>query len=248
MPTITIRPFIASADEIGVEVRPADELEHDIRAALRLRPRDELPGSITVAPSAATCSRSPASRTVASTRAPAMAAICTAAVPTPPLAPLTSRSSPGRNPAWLMIASWAVTKTSGTAAAASSSRLSGTASHVQLVDEHPAREPAAADEAEDAVSRRDRERGRPARDHGAGHLEAGHVGRRPGRGGVATLALRQVGRVQRRVADRDEDVVARRHRVGSLLEPDDLVAAGRGEDDRVHARRRAYATPLQGRR
>ena len=151
-------------------------------------------------------------RTVASTRAPAAAAICTAAVPTPPLAPLTTRSSPGRSPAWLMIASCAVTNTSGTAAAASSSRLLRHGGHVQLVHQHPVGEAAAADEAEDAVARREPPGGRPAGDHGARHLEAGHVGRRPGRGGVAALSLRQVGRVQRRVADGDEDVVARRAR------------------------------------
>ena len=43
VPTITIRPFIASAREVGLEVRAADELEHDVRAALGLRARDELP-------------------------------------------------------------------------------------------------------------------------------------------------------------------------------------------------------------
>ena len=118
-----------------------------------------------------------------------------------------------------MIASWAVTKTSGTAAAASSSRLSGTRVDVQLVHEHPAREPAAADEAEDPVARaRTASAVGPHATHGAGHLEPGHVGRRAGRGGVAALALRQVGRVQRGVADGDEDVAAGRDRVGPLLE------------------------------
>ncbi len=114
--------------------------------------------------------------------------------------------------------------------------------HVPLVHEDPAREPATADDPEDAVTGREPARSRPAGDHGSGHLDAGNVGRRAGWGGVAALALREVGRIQRRVADGDEDVVAGRDRIGPIVEPDDLVAAGTGEDDCSHALRSRMRT------
>ena len=50
------------------------------------------------------------------------------------------------------------------------------------------------------------------------------------------VPLGDVGGVEPRVADGDENVVARRRRRRPLLEGDDLVAACTGEDDRAHAR------------
>ena len=84
--------------EVALEVRRADELEHDVRAARVRRARaTSSSGAITSAPSAATRSRTLGRATVASTRAPAAAPIWTAAVPTPPFAPLTTSSSPSRS-------------------------------------------------------------------------------------------------------------------------------------------------------
>ncbi len=65
-------------------------------------------------------------RTVAVTRAPAIWPSWTAAMPTPPAPPWTSRRSPARRPACVKRASCAVVKTSGTAPAASQSSSSGT--------------------------------------------------------------------------------------------------------------------------
>ena len=61
----------------------------------------------------------PPVRTFATTRAPIAAPIWTAAVPTPPLAPFTSRTSPAARPACITIASNAVRNACGTAAARS---------------------------------------------------------------------------------------------------------------------------------
>ena len=229
-------PLDREREEIGVEVRRADELEDDVGAALcagaRPRARRGRSPSRRAAPPAPAA---PPLRTVASTRAPETAAICTAAVPTPPLAPLTTRSSPGRSSACVITASCAVTKTSGTAAAASSSSHAGNGRHVALVDEHPIGEPASADDPEDPVTGGECARASARGDHRPGHLDAGNVGRRTGRSRVAPLALREVGRVQPCVADGDEDVVARRDGIGPLDEDDDLVAAGTAEDDCSHA-------------
>ena len=211
MPTITIRPLIASARRSGVEVGRADELEHDVGAALGRARATSSAGSITVAPSAATASRSSGGATVASTRAPAAAAICTAAVPTPPFAPLTTSSSPGRSPAWVITASCAVTNASGTAAAASSSSCSGTAVTWSSCDEHVVREPASADEPEDPVAGSEpRERVGPQAITVPETSMPGDVGRRAGWGRVVAVPLGEVGGVEPRVADGDENVVARR--------------------------------------
>ena len=59
------------------------------------------------------------------TRAPWSRAICTAALPTPLPAPITSTSSPGRTRARVTSMCHAVVNTSGTAAASSHVRFSG---------------------------------------------------------------------------------------------------------------------------
>ncbi len=82
-------------------------------------------GSIAFAPSAVIASRACGSRTVAVTRAPAIVASCTAAVPTPPAAPCTSTRSPTASPAWVKSASCAVVNASGTPPAAVQSSSSG---------------------------------------------------------------------------------------------------------------------------
>ena len=78
------------------------------------------------APSSFTWSRRSALRTVAVTRAPAAAPSWTAAVPTPPAAPWTSRRSPAFSPHCVKTASCAVVKTSGVPPAAGQSSASGT--------------------------------------------------------------------------------------------------------------------------
>ena len=80
---------------------------------------------IASAPSSATRGRSFSERTLATTRAPIAAPICTAAVPTPPLPPFTSSTSPAARPA-CSIASKAVRNACGVAAAVRASSASGT--------------------------------------------------------------------------------------------------------------------------
>ena len=76
-----------------------------------------------------------------------------------------------------MTASCAVTKASGTAAAASSSSRSGTAVTCSSCTSDAVGEPASADEPEDPVARSEPRGGRPARDHRPGDLDARDVGR-----------------------------------------------------------------------
>ena len=104
-----------------------------------------------------------------------------------------------------------------------------------LVHEHAIGEPAAPDDAEDAVADRESMCGRPTRDHGAGDLDPGYVGRRAGWGGIAALTLRDISGVQAGVAHCDENVVAARNGVGPVDEIDDLVAACTGVDDCPHS-------------
>ncbi len=109
--------------------------------------------------------------------------------------------------------------------------------------------PPPADEAEDAVA------GLPARPRSpagldrSGHLEARDVGRGAGRRGIAPGPLLEVGGIQPREAHLDENVLVAGSRIGPVLEPDDLVAAGAGEDDSPHptsslSTREAPAEPL----
>ena len=107
-----------------------------------------------------------------------------------------------------MIASWAVTKTSGTAAAAELVERFGDGGDVPLVDEHAVGEPSSTDDPEDPVAGGKPTGSRPAGDDRTGHLDARDVGWRTGRSGIATLALCDVRRIQPGVADGDEDVVS----------------------------------------
>ena len=66
--------------------------------------------------------------------------------------------------------------------------------------EHAAREPAAADEPEHAVARREPEHPGAARDDGSADLEARNVLRPARRGRIAALALLHVGGIESRVA------------------------------------------------
>ena len=135
-----------------------------------------------VAPSSATRGRSSAVRTFATTRAPRHAPICTAAVPTPPLAPFTSRVVAGRE-AGLQADR---VERGQERLAARRRRLRRRA--------HRGPRPARARWAARARPGRRRRRGRTpgrrrrsarhplaARDDRPGHLEPGHVGRRPRR-------------------------------------------------------------------
>ena len=140
-------------------------------------------GPITSAPRAATCARTDSERTVARTRPPATAPSWTAAVPTPPLAPLTTKLAETEVAERECTASCAVTKTSGTAAALTSSSPAGTGATCRSCDEHPVREAAATDDPEDAVADLEPGRRRTARDHRPAVLDARDVGGEPGGAG-----------------------------------------------------------------
>ena len=89
-PITASRPRIASAS--GRRGRWA---RRPARGSRRTGPRSAKPsGAIARTPSAAICSRACSLRTVAVTRAPAITPSWTAAMPTPPAAPWTSRRSP----------------------------------------------------------------------------------------------------------------------------------------------------------
>ena len=59
--------------------------------------------------------------------APAHAASCTPAIPTPPAAPVTRTRSPRASPPWVNSASWAVANTSGKPPASGQPMAGGTA-------------------------------------------------------------------------------------------------------------------------
>jgi hypothetical protein len=99
-----------------------------------------------------------------------------------------------------------------------------------LVNGDAVGEPAAADEAEDAVTDVPPEHSMAAGDDAAGHLEPGDVLRRARRRRIAARALREVGGIERGVGRNDDDLAAARNRVRPLLEPE-LFAV---EDDRTH--------------
>ena len=158
-PITQIRPPVASAFRFSAQVGRAHQLEDHVERAVlgealgRDRPRR---------PSAATCSRSSSRRTVAVTRAPAARASWIAAVPTPPAPPCTSRRSPGRSPACVKSASWAVVKTSGSPPAAGQSSAVGHGHQLALVHDRQLGLGAAADDRHHAVAR-PRSARRPAR-------------------------------------------------------------------------------------
>ena len=112
--------------------------------------------------------------------------------------------------------------------------VGGNGGDVPFVDEDTVGQPAAADDAEDAVTGLKAPRRGAMPDHRAGRLDAGNVGRRAGRSGIAARPLCQIGAVERGVAHGQQHVVSRRRRIRPLLERDDLVVPGAGEDDRAH--------------
>ena len=105
-----------------------------------------------------------------------------------------------------------------------------------LVHRHAIRQSPAADEAEHAVTGPESEHLVADRLDRARHLEPGDVGRRARRGRVVAGALVQVGRVEAGVADAHEHLAAAGDGIGTLLEVDDLAAAGPGEHDATHPR------------
>src|SRR5207302_9019091 len=95
-------------------------------------------------------------------------------------------------------------------------------------------EAAPADEAEHAVSLLPREHRLAAGDHRPRDLEPGHVLRRTGWGRVEARTLDEIGGIDPGEPDLDEDLVVARPRVGPLLQPHHLAAAGARVDDRPH--------------
>ena len=87
---------------------------------------------------------------------------------------------------------------------------------------------AAADDGHHAVALGESLGPRTPAHHLAGQLQAGDVGRRAGRGGVAPAALEHVGAVQPGGAHPDEDLPRARLGVGVLADGHGSVADGRG--------------------
>jgi hypothetical protein len=103
-----------------------------------------------------------------------------------------------------------------------------------LMHEHAVGEAASADQAEDAVAGRPVQHLRAAGLDRSRDLEPGDVLRAPGWCGIRALALGEVGGIEPRIGDAHEQLLAAGHRVGPLLEADDLVAACSGEDHCAH--------------
>ena len=133
-------------------------------------------------------------------------------MPTPPAAPCTSRRSPGRRPACVKSASWAVVKTSGTPPASVEAQAVGDGHELALVHRGQLGLPAAADDGHHAVALGEALGPGPARHDLAGELEPGDVLRRPGRRRVVPRALVDVGAVEPGRAHADEDLAGPRAR------------------------------------
>ena len=114
-----MRPRLKSA---GVEYLG---LEGPLEAGRRRRP--EWPWDFATDPHWNVAAHRLAAEVVtAMVRAPSMRATCTAWMPTPPLAPVTSTASPGRTAATFCSPWYAVPKAHGTTAACSNETPSGT--------------------------------------------------------------------------------------------------------------------------
>ena len=155
-------------------------------------------GSIALTSSALICSRACSLRTVAVTRAPAIWPSWTAAMPTPPAAPWTSRRSPHVRPAWVNRASWAVVKTSGTPPAETQSSSSGIGITSRSLTAISSACPPPPTTAITRSPGSKRCTPGPVSATSPGELEAEDVGRRAGRRGVAALHLQHVGAVDAR--------------------------------------------------
>jgi hypothetical protein len=93
------------------------------------------------------------------------------------------------------------------------------ADDVPLVHDHTVGEAAAADEAEDSIAELPAEHLVSKRDDASADFEPGHVLRCAGRRRVASGALGEVGRVDRRIRLGHDELVAARQGIGPLLEP-----------------------------
>ena len=98
-------------------------------------------------------------------------------------APWTSRRSPGRSPACVKSASWAVVKTSGSPPASRPVELLGHGHQIALVDDRELGLPAAADDAHHAVAALKRVGARAEPGDLAGELQPGMSGGEPGGAG-----------------------------------------------------------------
>ena len=112
----------------------------------------------------------------------------------------------------------------------------GHARQAALVHDDTVGEPAAADEPEDAVARLPGRDALPAALHRSGDLETGDVRRTPGRSGVVTRPLDEVGGVEAGERDPNEDVL-RAGRGRAAPRRRRPRSPGAGEDDRSHAAR-----------
>ena len=106
--------------------------------------------------------------------------------------------------------------------------------HAAVVHDDAVGQAASADEAEHAIAGLPAQHVRSAGLDRARDLEARHVLRAAGRRGIRAVALREVGRVDARVRDAHEQLLAPGHRIGTLLEPDDLVPAATCEHHCAH--------------
>ena len=170
---------------------------------------------------------------MAVTWAPALRPSWTAAVPTPPAAPWTSRRSPARRPDCVKTASWAVVKTSGTPPACVPVQAVGHGHGLALVDGRELGLPAAADDRHDPVADREALGARPEGGDLAGQLEPRDVRVRALGRGVHALALQQVGAVEAGGPDADQDLARAGLGIGVVLDDDLSVADGGGAHGRA---------------
>ena len=165
---------------------------------------------------------------MAVTRAPAAAASCTAAMPTPPAAPWMQTRSPSAEAALREEGVVGGGERLGEAARLVPGHPVGHGQQVPLVDDGLLGLPTTADHRHDAVA--DGEPGGAGTEapHLAGELEAGDVGGGAGRRRVETGHLEAVGAVEPSGAHVDEHLAAPRDRVGVLLPREGAVDDGDG--------------------
>ena len=158
-----------------------------------------------------------------------------AAVPTP-LPPAWIRTvSPERRRATLNRFWYAVRNTSGIAAACSKERVFGDPHRQPRRDGHELRVPAPRQQGAHPVPRRPSLACGPDVDHLSGHLEPEDVRDALGRR-VLSPPLQQVGAVERRRPDPDEEFVLLHDGIGVLPDVEDLDAAHPAHQHRVHVR------------
>ena len=174
------------------------------------------------------CPRAAASRTVAVTRAPAIVASWTAAMPTPPAAPCTSTRSPTVEPGLGEERVVGGRERLGDAARRGPVELVRDRHRGALVHHGELRLATAADDRHHAVTGLEALDGAPGGDHLAGQLETRDVGRQAGRRGVFALELEHVGAVEPGGADAHEELAGLRLGIGvswTAISPSRIVAA-----------------------